>query len=208
MLVHLLDSYEDNDERWKPQAHFSDVSGSLIFGAQQLADPSGKAAQLPLFEGVGGFVLRPHDPWAPTRTSVAVRCGNGADAGGHCHAFCKTPDRFRVGSALARDYPGDGHTDGCSWRPEDFAEYLTRVTAYQQATARLYYNEITIDATSWRRDPEGAIEAIFIIKGAERKKANDIRDLHQRYRARFGLGDEFPLLELDLAKWGAPFRSL
>ena len=76
------------------------------------------------------------------------------------------------------------------------------------ATARLYYNEITIDATSWRRDPEGAIEAIFIIKGAERKKANDIRDLHQRYKARFGLGDDFPLLELDLAKWGAPFRSL
>ena len=142
---------------------------------------------------------------------AAVRCGNGGDAGGSCHFFCEEPDASKWVDAngdVARDWPGDGNNNGCSWRPADFRVYLARVTAYQQATARLYYNEITIDATSWRRDPEGAIEAIFIIKGAERKKANDIRDLHQRYKARFGLGDDFPLLELDLAKWGAPFRSL
>ena len=138
-------------------------------------------------------------------------CGNGGDGGGSCHFFCEEPDASKWVDAngdVARDWPGDGNNNGCSWRPADFRVYLARVTAYQQATARLYYNEITIDATSWRRDPEGAIEAIFIIKGAERKKANDIRDLHQRYKARFGLGDDFPLLELDLAKWGAPFRSL
>ena len=148
---------------------------------------------------------------AATRWNRPALLSPRCDAGGSCHFFCEEPDASKWVDAngdVARDWPGDGNNNGCSWRPADFRVYLARVTAYQQATARLYYNEITIDATSWRRDPEGAIEAIFIIKGAERKKANDIRDLHQRYKARFGLGDDFPLLELDLAKWGAPFRSL
>ena len=206
ILVHQLDGYENHDTPWQPAVNKMDISGSIIFAAQKIG-----GNPLALFGGVGGYVMRPHDPWAPQRAGAAVRCGNGGDAGGSCHFFCEEPDASKWVDAngdVARDWPGDGNNNGCSWRPADFRVYLARVTAYQQATARLYYNEITIDATSWRRDPEGAIEAIFIIKGAERKKANDIRDLHQRYKARFGLGDDFPLLELDLAKWGAPFRSL
>ena len=204
--MHQLDGYENHDTPWQPAVNKMDISGSIIFAAQKIG-----GNPLALFGGVGGYVMRPHDPWAPQRAGAAVRCGNGGDAGGSCHFFCEEPDASKWVDAngdVARDWPGDGNNNGCSWRPADFRVYLARVTAYQQATARLYYNEITIDATSWRRDPEGAIEAIFIIKGAERKKANDIRDLHQRYKARFGLGDDFPLLELDLAKWGAPFRSL
>ena len=206
ILVHQLDGYENHDTPWQPAVNKMDISGSIIFAAQKIG-----GNPLALFGGVGGYVMRPHDLWAPQRAGAAVRCGNGGDAGGSCHFFCEEPDASKWVDAngdVARDWPGDGNNNGCSWRPADFRVYLARVTAYQQATARLYYNEITIDATSWRRDPEGAIEAIFIIKGAERKKANDIRDLHQRYKARFGLGDDFPLLELDLAKWGAPFRSL
>ena len=147
ILVHQLDGYENHDTPWQPAVNKMDISGSIIFAAQKIG-----GNPLALFGGVGGYVMRPHDPWAPQRAGAAVRCGNGGDAGGSCHFFCEEPDASKWVDAngdVARDWPGDGNNNGCSWRPADFRVYLARVTAYQQATARLYYNEITIDATSW-----------------------------------------------------------
>ena len=208
VLVHMIDSYENRETGaqgrqnllWTPSPVSDDISGSVIWAGQKVDLNS----QLALFDGIGGFVLRPHDPWRPDMAGAAVRCGNGGDAGGHCHPFCPAPTH--MADSAPRPWPGDGNTDGCSWRPQHFGEFLRRVTSYQHGTGRLYYNEITIDAKRWRDFPRGTIDAIFVVEG--KGDVLELHSLHDRYRQKYGLSKhEFPLLELNPIRWGAPFRA-
>ena len=100
-----------------------DLSGSLVFAAQKRA----KTSSIPVFGGCSaGVVFRPGK-------HTKVRCGNGGDAGGHCHDLCKHVTD--VGDGF--DYPGDG-CNGGSWAPRDIGIYLERVTRSQEKSSRSY----------------------------------------------------------------------
>ena len=125
VLIHCFDSYEDHARPWRPSGR-GDFSGSFIFAAQKAAASAGGGdGRLPLFNscGNGGLVF------APGRFSC-VKCGNGGDAGGHCHRRCPPPEPLAADAIADLSYPGDDCTGG-SWAPTDAGAYLERVTRWQ-----------------------------------------------------------------------------
>ena len=80
-----------------------------------------------------------------------IRCGKADDSAGHCGGWCgRTHGEWEE----ARDKL-------CAWRPQDFGAQLQRLTEYQLKWGRAFYNEIIIDAPSWRSQLPRVIEGIF-----------------------------------------------
>jgi len=192
VLIHCFDSYEDHAAPWRPSGR-GDFSGSFVFAAQQKAARAGGGdGRLPLFNSCnnGGIVF------APGRLSC-VRCGNGGDAGGHCHRPCAPPREQLAAEAIAGlSYPGDGCTGG-SWAPADAGAYLERVTRWQTQWQRLAYNEFIISGAVWEDNLPRAVEAIF-----------NRPSVHAAFLEQHGLdAARHPHLRLDLGNWQSPFSE-
>ena len=85
----------------------------------------------------------------------------------------------------------------CSWQPANFGAELQRLTAFQTKYRNLFYNEVIVDAPSWRTRLPEAVEAVF---GSRRH--------HEAFLTTFGLSEEtHPYLELDSNDWESPFAA-
>ena len=196
VLLHLLDGYETNDMPWLPREGLDDVSASLIFHSMRNRDGSNG---IPLFGGTVGLVFGP--------VTTVIRCGNAADAGGHCSdSMCRY-------APAQEDEPFPG--DGCqhrSWFPKDVGYFLEKVNAYQQLYDRSFYNELIVNAHAWDADMRAksptTIEAIFVLS-RDVTAINIGRDLVQRMSEMYGFSSsQRPLLYFDEYNWDHPFSVL
>ena len=114
-----------------------------------------------------------------------VRCGKAVDSAGQCGGWCwNTQGEW-----------SEADDKLCTWPPQHFGAQLHRLTDYQVKHGRLFYNEIIIDAPSWRSHLPGVIEGIY-----------GDRELHRAFVAEYGLDEAtFPLLHLDPMNWESPF---
>ena len=136
VLLHCFDAYEKIDEPWKPRNEMLDtgLSASFIFAGQR---HSATVGLIPLFTPcLSGVIFRPG--------ATRILCGNGGDAGGHCSfPGCSSPRFLPLDQQSAPDqnYPGDGCSSQ-SWSPADCGPFLRRVTSFQKAAKRSFYNEV------------------------------------------------------------------
>ena len=114
-----------------------------------------------------------------------IRCGKADDSAGHCGGWCgRTHGEWE-----------EAYDKLCAWRPQDFGAQLQRLTEYQLKWGRAFYNEIIIDAPSWRSHLPGVIEGIY-----------GSRELHRAFVLQYGLDeDKYPLLQLDRHDRERPF---
>ena len=193
MLIHLLDGYENHEAPWVPADGLRDVSTSFIFGAMRHRDGQNR---IPIFGGGGlglGIIFRP--------AVTSIRCGNGADAGGHCHPECEWED-MKFDPDIP--YPGDG-CGGNSWSPQHVGMFLERVNGYHQKRDRSYYNEFIVDGIRWAANMPRTVEAIFEVGGDEGKIEEGravIRDMAKAYHF---TPERLPLLSFDVTNWEKPF---
>ena len=168
VLVHCFDDHEDPQARYLPAAQFGSrpASASLIF-EEQLRNPRVTEPGQALFGGgcgLGGIIFRPGP-------STRVRCGNGQDCGGYCHAWCPattTASRTDVPTCETVECP-----DACSWRPSDIHVYLQRDTWQRRRGTPIRlgvhgppvdpnnnaYNEFLVETAHWHASMPHAIEA-------------------------------------------------
>lgn len=187
ILVHTFDGYEAG-QLWLPATNgpgATEQSGCFVFAGQRVA-----GEPIPVYRGgSSGIIFRP----GHTR----ILCGKAVDSGGHC----PTPgDRNRHWCAASRtivDVPWTEADDKlCAFRPEDFAVQLERLTNYQTANQRLFYNEIIVDAVHWRGHLPDVVESVY-----------GNRAVHDAFVSRFGLSEAtHPYLTLDASDWETPFR--
>ena len=181
LLIHIFDGWEGANA-WEPPPTgpgAAQMSASLIFAAQRVA---GKP--LPLFKGprgaASGLLFRP--------LVTRVLCGKPVDSSGQCGGSCPA-ERLEAEWSEAADKL-------CSWEPATFGPELKRLTAHQIKYNHLWYNEVIVDAPSWRERLPECVEAVFGSKA-----------LHERFLATFGLTEvTHPFLELT-ESWEAPFRA-
>lgn len=158
LLIHCFDGYEGDGTAaalYAPSDGHDAVSASLIYGAQSGAgNPS--AFLFSTCATRGGLVLRPG-------ASTRVMCASAADSGGTCVAgpgeapmATESPHGLYNGD----DYPGDG-CRRCRWAPPAIHGYLRRVTHWQQAHRRPFYNEFVLSAAHWKAGLPEIIEATF-----------------------------------------------
>jgi hypothetical protein len=211
VLIHVLDGWEQNGVAWAPATNgpgATDMSASLIFAASVAAsgsiqlcapyqfEPHSEALrklrsnclckrELTLYSsrvsfglpGAAGLIFRP----GVTR----IRCGKADDSAGHCGRWCGRTSGEWV----------EAYDKLCAWRPQDLGSQLQRLTEYQLKRGRYFYNEIIIDAPSWRSHLPRVIEGIY-----------GSRELHRAFVVEYGLDeDEFPLLQLDRHDRETPF---
>ena len=188
ILIHTIDGWEDGNAPWAPTTNgpgVRDMSASIVFGANRLP-----GEPIPLFGASleeekkkkttrGGLVFRPG--------LTHIRCGKAFDSGGHCGKWCEITDVNVPWS--------EGMDKLCSWRPQDVGLQLQRLSNMQTRYAHLNYNEVIIDAVSWRDQLPGVIEAIY-----------GDRALHRRFLVEYGLdATQLPFLTLDRMNWENPF---
>eukprot|EP00908_Phaeocystis_cordata_P009580 Transcript_20373.p1 GENE.Transcript_20373~~Transcript_20373.p1 ORF type:complete len:446 (+),score=11.32 Transcript_20373:111-1340(+) len=178
ILIHVTDGLEQNGAPWAPATDgpgATDMSASLVFAANYVRGKS-----IPLF-GSGkksaGLIFRPGVTF--------VRCGKAVDSAGQCGGWCwNTQGEW-----------SEADDKLCTWPPQHFGTQLHRLTDYQVKHGRLFYNEIIIDAPSWRSHLPGVIEGIY-----------GDREMHRAFVAEYGLDEAtFPLLHLDPMNWESPF---
>ena len=179
ILIHSIDGWEDGNAPWAPTTKgpgAKDMSASIVFSANKLPNKP-----IPLFGAAhgGGLIFRP----GLTR----IRCGKAVDSAGHCGAWCEITDV---------NVPWSEDPDKlCSWRPQNIGLQLQRLSTMQARYASLDYNEIIIDAVSWRDQLPGVIEAIY-----------GDRALHHRFLREYGLdATQLPFLTIDRMNWENPF---
>ena len=152
------------------------MSASIVFSAsKQLNKP------IPLFgSGSGaGLVFRP----GLTR----IRCGKAVDSAGSCGRWCPTTD-VNVPWSEAADKL-------CAWHPQNVGLQLQRLNTMHALYSRLDYNEMIIDAESWRDQLPGVIEAIYGDRG-----------LHSRFLKEYGIdATQLPFLTINTMDWENPF---
>ena len=179
ILIHSIDGWEDGNAPWAPATKgpgAKDMSASIVFSANKLPNKP-----IPLFPAAhgGGLIFRP----GLTR----IRCGKAVDSAGHCGAWCETTD-VNVPWSADRDKL-------CSWRPHNIGLQLQRLSTMQTLYASLDYNEIIIDAVSWRDQLPGVIEAVY-----------GDRALHHRFLKEYGLdATQLPFLTINRMDWENPF---
>ena len=190
VLVHCIDGYESHDQPWLPEHPY--MSSSLIFADQRVDDDP-----IPVFTCKdGGVIFRPG-------ASTKLVCGNAADSGGACHAFCKPAPE--VGDVASFSFPGDGC--GSSWRPPDFGNYLARTAAWRKMNHRSNYNEIIVEGagpqSQWSGHAASTIGAFFQIKGSA---LDVVRYHHANFLRAYNLDEStHPFVTLDPHNWDAPF---
>lgn len=144
VLLHLFDGWEDHVSLFQPQKGYSRLlSSSFIFSGQNTG--SGSISEV-IFGPRSGLIFKPE--------ITRVACAMGKDAGGICHLpFCE-PDNT---AHSVTNYPGDGCQDS-SWSPEHIGIFLGRVTQFQKAGRRSFYNEFLLDPKMWREALPDIIE--------------------------------------------------
>ena len=179
ILIHTIDGWEDGRNGWAPATNgpgARDMSASIVFSALKKADIT-----IPLFgkEKTGGLIFRP----GLTR----IRCGKAVDSAGHCGAWCTITDV---------NVPWEESLDKlCSWRPQNIGLQLERRSIREARYGSLGYNEIIVDAVSWRSQLPAVIEAIY-----------GDRALHRRFLDEYGLdAKRLPYLTLNRSNWENPF---
>uniref|UniRef100_A0A7S3FB30 Uncharacterized protein n=1 Tax=Haptolina ericina TaxID=156174 RepID=A0A7S3FB30_9EUKA len=161
----------------------TDMSASLIFAEQGTAANSISRF---LFNGGGnGLIFRPG--------KVRVKCGKPVDSAGHCGSnHC--PSR----SKLSIEW-NEGADKGCVWPPETFGVELQRLTMSQAKWHQVSYNEIIVDAKSWKAHMPDAVDAIF-----------GNRDAHAQFLkayASHGVNERtHPFVTMDPGDWIRPLR--
>jgi len=156
------------------------MSASIVFAANKVA---GKPIPL-CSTGLKGLVFRPR--------LTRIRCGKSVDSAGHCGGWCD-PGRSDESVVWSESYD-----KLCAWHPKDVGVQLHRLSNSQTKTANLFYNEIIIDAVSWRAQLPGVIEAIY-----------GDRALHSRFLHTYGLdAAQLPFLTINRMDWENPFRTV
>ena len=100
VLVHMIDSYENRETGaqgrqnllWTPSPVSDDISGSVIWAGQKVDLNS----QLALFDGIGGFVLRPHDPWRPDMAAPPCAAATAATPAATATPFARRQHTWRT----------------------------------------------------------------------------------------------------------------
>ena len=179
ILIHSIDGWEDGRNGWAPTTNgpgAKEMSASIVFSALNKSDTA-----IPLFgkEDTGGLIFRP----GLTR----IRCGKAVDSAGRCGAWCTITD--------VNVQWDEGLDKLCSWRPQNIGLQLERRSIREARYGSLGYNEIIVDAVSWRDQLPGVIEAIY-----------GDRALHRRFLVEYGLdAKRLPYLALDRNNWENPF---